>query len=67
MYLSLVNLPLLASLKEWSICGEFDCFLEVENGDSLEKDGLADKATKDKLALFWEVIALPVEKAFSCF
>jgi len=45
LYLLLVNLPLLANLKEWSTCKELGCFLEV--GDNI-LDGvyLVDEATE---------------------
>jgi len=51
---SLVNLLLLASLKEKFTHEEFDCSLGAGNRDGLEGD-LADKATRDVFALFWEV------------
>ena len=57
--LSLVNLPLLASLEERSTCGVLDCFLEAENGDDLEKEFLVDKATRNGFALFWRVMIVP--------
>jgi len=40
-------LLLLASLEERSTYREFDCFLEVEDKNSLEEDDLADKAAGD--------------------
>ena len=52
LYLLLFNLLLLASLKERSTCRELDCFLEIEDGDSLEGDDLVDKAIRDRFALF---------------
>ena len=52
MYLLLVNLLLLASLEERSICRELDCFLEVGDRNGLEGDGLADKAIRDMFVLF---------------
>ena len=63
---SLVNLPLLASLKERSTHRELDCFLRVGN-NVLEEEDLADEATGDVFALFREAIALPVEEALPCF
>ena len=65
--LSLVNLPLLASLEERSTYGVLGCFLGVENGDSFEKGFLADGATKGVFALFWEAMAEPEVEAFPCF
>jgi len=52
LYSSLVSLPLLASLKEKSIYGEFDFFLEAKNKNDLEGDNLADEAIRDRFALF---------------
>ena len=63
----LVNLLLLASLEERSTCKVLGCFLRAENGNDLEKEFLADKATGNVFALFWETIAGPEVKAFSCF
>jgi len=60
-------LPLLASLEERSTHGEFDCFLGANDGDGLEEDDLANKATRDVFVLFWETAALPVEEALSYF
>ena len=51
LHLSLVNLPLLASLKERSIHRELGCFLEVGDEDDF-KEILADKATRDMFVLF---------------
>ena len=65
--LSLVNLLLLASLEEKSICEEFDCFLEAGGKNGLKGDDLVDKATRDGFALFWGAIALPVEEALPYF
>jgi len=59
-------LPLLASLEERFIHRELGCFLGVGNGDNFE-EVLADKATKDGFALFWEAMARPEVKAFSYF
>ena len=67
LYLSLVNLPLLASLEERSTYGELNCFLGTRNKNSLKEDNLVDETTKDRFALFWEVTALPVVEALSCF
>ena len=67
LHLLLVNLPLLASLKERSTHEELDCFLGARDGDDLEKEVLVDKATRDRFTLFWEVIAKPEVKAFFCF
>ena len=47
LHLSLVNLPLLASLEERFIHRVLGCFLGVEDGDDLEEGFLADKATGD--------------------
>ena len=67
LYLSLVNLLLLASLEERSICGELGYFLEVGDRDNLEEGFLADKATKDRFVLFWEAVAELEVEAFLCF
>ena len=66
LYLSLVNLPLLASLKERSTHRELGCFLKAEDRDSLEDD-LLDKATKNVFVLFWKAVALLVVEVFSYF
>jgi len=50
--LSLVNLPLLASLEERSTCGELSCFLGAEDRDDFEKEVLADEAIGGRFALF---------------
>ena len=60
----LVNLPLLASLEEKSTHRELDCFLEIGNRDSLEKDVLADEVAEDRFILFWEAVAEPEVEAF---
>jgi len=52
LHLSLVNLPLLASLEKRSTHKEFDCFLEAEDRDSLKEDILVDEVTKDGFTLF---------------
>ena len=57
---SLVNLLLLASLKERSTYGVSD------EGD-LEEKLLADETTRDKFALFWETVARLEVKAFPYF
>ena len=62
LHLSLVNLLLLASLKERSTHRELGCFLGVRDKDGLDRDYLVDEATKDVFALFWEVMVLPAEK-----
>ena len=56
LHLSLVNLPLLASLEEWSTHREFGYFLEVGDRDGLE-DVLVNETTEDKFVLFWEIMA----------
>jgi len=45
---------------------KLDFFLEVEN-NMLKDNDLVDEATENVFALFWEAIALLVEKALSCF
>jgi len=65
--LSLVNLPLLASLEERSTYGVLDCFLEAEDRDDLEKEFLVDEAARDGFALFWGAMAGLEVEAFSCF
>jgi len=65
--LSLVNLPLLANLEEKSTYGVLDCFLKAGNKDDLEEELLADEATGDGFALFWEAMAGPEMEAFPCF
>ena len=67
MHLSLVNLPLLASLEERSICRKLDYFLEAEDGDDFKEEVLADEAAGDRFALFWETVAGPEIKAFFYF
>ena len=51
LHLSLVNLPLSASLEERFICGEFGYFFGMWNRDGLEEDDLADEAARDVFAL----------------
>jgi len=65
--LSLVNLPLLTSLKEKSTHGVSGYFLGVEDRDNLEEELLADETTRDVFVLFWEAVAVPEVEAFSCF
>ena len=48
LHLSLVNLPLLASLEERSTYGVLGCFLEVGDGDDF-KEVLVDEAARDVL------------------
>ena len=67
LYLLLVNLLLLANLKERSTCKELDCFLGAGNGDSFEEEILVDEATRDGFALFWEAMVRPEIEAFSYF
>ena len=67
MCLSLVNLPLLASLEERSTYGVLGCFLEAGDGDGLEEGFLMDRAAGDEFALFWEAIAVLEVEAFSYF
>jgi len=57
---------LLANLEERSTHEKLDFFLEVEN-NMLKDNDLVDEATENVFALFWEAIALLVEKALSCF
>jgi len=60
-------LPLLASLEDRSIHEKFDCFLGARDGNSLEGNVLADKATKDGFTLFWKAMARPEVEAFPYF
>ena len=41
--------------------------MKVEDRDSLKEDDLADEAAGDVFALFWEITAIPVKRALSCF
>ena len=66
MHLSLVNLPLLASLEERFTHEELDCFLGVGN-KGLNEDSLVDEATRDIFVLFWEITVLPMEEALPYF
>jgi len=54
-------------LKERSTYRVLGCFLGVGDKDDLEKGFLADEATRDRFALFWEIIAELEVEAFSCF
>ena len=67
LYLSLVNLLLLASLEEKSTHRELSCFLGAGDRDDFEKEVLVDKATGDEFALFWEVMARLEVEVFSYF
>ena len=67
LHSSLVNLPLLASLKERSTRRVLGCFLGAEDENDLEEGFLVDKATRNGFVLFWEaIVGLEVE-AFPCF
>ena len=65
--LSLVNLPLLASLEERFTYGVLGYFLGVGNRDDLGEGFLVDKATRDEFALFWEAVTELKVEAFLCF
>ena len=67
LYLSLVNLPLLASLEKKSTCGVLGCFLGAKDGDNLGEEFLVDKVVRAEFALFWGVVAGLEVEAFSCF
>ena len=67
LHLSLVNLLLLASLEERSTCRVSDYFLGVGDGDDLEEEFLADRATGGVFTLFWEAITELEVEAFPCF
>ena len=67
LHSSLVNLPLLASLKERSICRVLGCFLGAGNRNNLEKEFFVDEAAGDVFALFQRAIAVPEVEAFPCF
>jgi len=54
-------------LEERFIYRELDYFLEVGDRDGLKEDDLADKATGDGFALFWETMALPAVEVLPCF
>ena len=67
LYLSLVNLLLLASLEERSTHRVLGYFLGAEDRDNLKEGFLADEATRDVFALFWEAIAELEMEDFPCF
>ena len=67
LHSSLINLPLLASLEENFTHRELDCFLGAGNEDDFKEEVLADEATRDGFALFWEAMAGLEVEAFSCF
>ena len=60
---SLVNLLLLASLKERSTCRVLGCFLEAKDRDNLEEGFLVDKAAGDRFALLWKAVTEPEVEA----
>ncbi len=64
MRLSLVNLPLLASLEERSTHGVLGCFFGVGTERTWRRGFLVDEATEDGFALFWEVVTEPEVEAF---
>ena len=65
MLLSLVNLPLLASLEERSTNEVLGCFLGAEDRDGLEKRFLVDEAARDRFALLWEAMTEPEVECYS--
>ena len=67
LYLSLVNLPLLASLEVRSTHRKLGCFLGVGDKDDLEKGFMMDKAAEDRFALFQKTMAGLEVEAFPCF
>ena len=67
LHSSLVNLPLLASLEERSICRVLGCFLGAGDRDDLQERFLADEIARDRFALFWEAMVGPEVEAFPCF
>ena len=67
LHLSLVNLPLLASLEERSTHGVLSYFLGVGDGNDLEEGFIVDEAARDRFTLFWEAVAEPEVEAFPCF
>ena len=67
MHSSLVNLLLLASLKERSTYRVLGCFLGAEDGDDLGEEFLADEAAGDEFALFWKAVAMLEVEALLCF
>jgi len=54
-------------LEERSTHGVLGYFLGVGDGDDLEEEFLADKATGDGFALFWGAMVGPEMEAFPCF
>jgi len=58
---------LLASLEERSTHRKLGCFLGAGDGDDFKEEVLADKATGDGFALFWEAKAGSEVEAFPCF
>jgi len=54
-------------LEERFTHGGLGCFLGVRDGDGLEEGFLADKATRNRFALLWEVVTEPEVEAFPCF
>jgi len=56
------QLAIVGQLGERSTCRELGCFLKVRD-NTLEGINLADEATGNVFALFWEVIALSTEEA----
>ena len=42
-------------------------FLGVGDRDNLEEGFLADEATRDRFALFWEAVAVLEVETFPCF
>jgi len=58
---------LLASLEERSTCRVLGCFLRAGDRDDLEEEFLADEASRDGFALFWEAAAGLEIEAFFCF
>ena len=66
LYLSLVNLLLLANLEKRSTYGELDCFLGAGK-NMLEGNGLVNKATRDIFVLLQKAMILPSKKALPYF
>jgi len=54
-------------LEERSTCRVLGCFLRAGDRDDLEEEFLADEATGDGFALFWEAVAELEVEAFPCF
>ena len=67
LHLSLVNLPLLASLKERSTYRVLGYFLGAGNKGNLEKEFLVDEAARDGFVLFWRAMGVLEIEAFPCF